>query len=1406
MSDPENDTDVPRREERERGVPQEQSKPNEIGAARAALPNPEPHEEYTRRKLPWILLLAFIMGLGTVGVGFVAATEKGLKWAFSMVARNIPGELHVDHLTGRLIGPLSLRGLRYTTAQKNITLSIEKVEADIRPLALLYERVHISRLDITGISYTQSPSSEPLAAPPDIQLPIGITLDQASITHLTVNLPQLKPSPWSQLLVDRITLSAKTLRGRLHIDSMVVESPSFQARARGTLTPIKDYPLSFIINWSASPQNYPVATGQSTLTGNLVKELNVSQNIHAPVRATLSGTVKSMFAAMQWQTTLIAGKTNINSINQRWPAIEIGGRLHLETQARDDGKSNRIIAEGSVQTTYQKYTLNTTARANFSDNQWYIEQATLALPDNPARILLKGALGEGLIPALSQSERPWQVTGRWQGIAWPLNATPNTTIIASKEGGFSLAGNLDAYQFTVEGDVQARAPVKSSTNVTSKTASMGGATLLSSHWTATGIGDHESLVLDEIRADILQGDLVAQGALRWPQPASSTTAKKSPLSWFVDITGSHLNPGQQWPAWPGQLNFHARIHNGEDSTEHPGAINLEISGLKGQLRGVPLDGEALLIIDNDTYAIPSLTLASGRSHLNASGTLNEAWNVQWEMDIHNINEFLPTARLKHSGTFQGKGLLTGPRERPHINAELHGNNLMMGEAYGIGNVRLLMDIDTQNKLPSQLDLMANGITIGDQRVENVMVKGHGLAQNHVIDATLKTHDKTLALRAEGALGKDIATFTTLDGAQTDIPLWTGQLTQANITSRALGSWPLTTPGSLTFTTDHAQVGPWCWTQQAAQVCVEANHTGKTGWQASAHTTNLPMNWLQPFLPPQAIVAGTFNAAATAYRSPDGLITGTAKVTPSAGAVVHQLADDQNLILAYTQGVIEATLDADTLNARAALTLTDKGTLDGALLLPRTTLPAFLHNPASAAQISQLPSAQTPPPAAAPIKAKLTAEIRELSVLPDFFPEIEDTQGKVAIALSVEGTMDQPRFNGYAKLEQGTALVPRLGLRLHDIQAQATGINEGQLSLTAQAKSGNGTLHLRGILRPGTKKSWGADLTVQGENFEAMRTPDIQATASPDLTVKIVGNTVDVNGSLTIPTAHIELRDLTTTVRPSSDVIIIRPNENTSGENGNPDTINNKGWMINSVIGVNLGNNITFKGVGLTGRFTGDLALIDTPQQVTTAYGEIRIEEGGEYRAVNQKLEVKKGGRLVFAGGPINNPGVDARATRQINANVRVGFNVRGTLQSPQLSVYSEPSMTETDALAYLLLGRPMNQATTAEGNQMAQAASSLGAAGGEFLIKKIGNTFGIEDIRVESSAVASSTGTPSTAQQATVVLGKYLSPKLYITYGVGTVDRINTLRLRYQLGRHWTVEAESGLHQGSDILYTIDKK
>ncbi|MDH3387670.1 MAG: translocation/assembly module TamB domain-containing protein, partial [Gammaproteobacteria bacterium] len=59
--------------------------------------------------------------------------------------------------------------------------------------------------------------------------------------------------------------------------------------------------------------------------------------------------------------------------------------------------------------------------------------------------------------------------------------------------------------------------------------------------------------------------------------------------------------------------------------------------------------------------------------------------------------------------------------------------------------------------------------------------------------------------------------------------------------------------------------------------------------------------------------------------------------------------------------------------------------------------------------------------------------------------------------------------------------------------------------------------------------------------------------------------------------------------------------------------------------------------------------------------------------------------------------------------------------------------------------------------------------------------------------------------QASLVVGRYLSPRLYVSYGVGLIESINTLNLRYQITEKWQLEAESGEHQGADFLYTIER-
>jgi translocation and assembly module TamB len=148
------------------------------------------------------------------------------------------------------------------------------------------------------------------------------------------------------------------------------------------------------------------------------------------------------------------------------------------------------------------------------------------------------------------------------------------------------------------------------------------------------------------------------------------------------------------------------------------------------------------------------------------------------------------------------------------------------------------------------------------------------------------------------------------------------------------------------------------------------------------------------------------------------------------------------------------------------------------------------------------------------------------------------------------------------------------------------------------------------------------------------------------------------------------------------------------------------------------------------------------------------------------------------------------------SNVTAGVQVAGTLRHPELTLFSQPSMNQADILSYLLLGKPTSQAGSTEGKMLSQAAGSLGLTGGELLAQRIGQAFGIEEVGIVSG---SGTEGPS------LMLGTYLSPRMYVSYGIGLFSPVNTLRLRYDLSKRWQIQTQTGTATSADVLYTIER-
>ncbi len=126
-------------------------------------------------------------------------------------------------------------------------------------------------------------------------------------------------------------------------------------------------------------------------------------------------------------------------------------------------------------------------------------------------------------------------------------------------------------------------------------------------------------------------------------------------------------------------------------------------------------------------------------------------------------------------------------------------------------------------------------------------------------------------------------------------------------------------------------------------------------------------------------------------------------------------------------------------------------------------------------------------------------------------------------------------------------------------------------------------------------------------------------------------------------------------------------------------------------------------------------------------------------------------------------------------------------------------MSQEEQLSWLVLGRSLETALKA--NQSAElggAAASLGLTGGDLLAQQLAPRLGFDEVSVGSRP-------GETTDLARLTIGKYLSPKLFVSYGFGLFQPGQFFRLQYDLSKRFKLVGESGLQQGGDVLYTIER-
>ncbi len=868
--------------------------------------------------------------------------------------------------------------------------------------------------------------------------------------------------------------------------------------------------------------------------------------------------------------------------------------------------------------------------------------------------------------------------------------------------------------------------------------------------TVDGNGGRNSTTFDRIYVATLGGSIRGHGRLSW-QPQ---------LAWQFTLNGNNIDPAVQWQDWPGTISFATTMKGGLENNEPH--TDVEIERVTGTLRGYPIAAKGTFGWQPDIMKVTDVEIMSDNNSLSADGTFSDQWDIDWEVEAPEINALLPQLR----GTIRGKGRIAGARQNPHISLSALGKSLTY-ESYTAASLEVSADIDLLSTQPSAINLVAEDIHAGKATLDEVELQAIGTADKHTFRATF------YAPHTSG----EIDINASLQNRQ-----WSGTISKANVTSSEYGEWTLNKPFRYSAATDEVNIARACWQNKQPQLCMEGQWQQDTGGTAALSATDIPLAFAARWLPPTLAVTGTIDAQANLDLGIQGDVTGTGELVTKSGQLSHTLASGTDIDTEYNEAVVTLRLTEESIRAEAHVDISKDNTAQALVVLPQTAL-----------NINNLDTLKD-----APLQGQLDAAFDDLELLPYFIPEVENTNGIVKIAIALDGTVAQPRLSTSAHIKDAAAEIPRYGLQLQNIRLNLSGDAINNLDFNGRLQSGEGDLAVDGTLGWDTENRLHLQLSSTGTRFEVVNIPEYHVFVSPLITVEINHRSVDVNGTITIPEARIEPRDLTTTRTPSSDVVI-----------HNEDTTNiPQRWQISSIINISLGEKVSFNGFGLTGNIDGNVAIIDTPGQITTAYGQLQIHDGvyqlqiknkGLLKVVKREMTIETG-RLLFVGGPVDNPGLDIRAIREIKnetGNVVAGVNVRGTLKDPRPHFFSTPPMAEKDILSYIILGRPISEASQSEGEALYGVALSVGLAGSELLAKEIGSIFKIEDVYVESG---------STPEESQFVVGThFLSPKLYISYGVGIIERINTFRLRYTLNDKWSLRSESGIESGADLFYTLEK-
>ena len=834
------------------------------------------------------------------------------------------------------------------------------------------------------------------------------------------------------------------------------------------------------------------------------------------------------------------------------------------------------------------------------------------------------------------------------------------------------------------------------------------------------------------------------GAVSWKEGAN----------WDVQADLEKMNIGFYVPVMPATLS--GKLHSRGFAGSQGWQVEVPVADLNGTLSSNPisLKGSATLN-QNVLLTVPDLQVRYGENHLNARGVLDDHSDFVLDVDAPNLRGLWSDL----SGNVKGHAAISGQFTNPNLDLDLTSSNLHL-QGFQLSKASAKGNIKSDPLAKGQFNIKAEQLHYGESvklRLLDLALSGD--EQNHLL--TLKSQGEPIAanLQINGHFDRTLEQWKgTLSQAKFDTPIGDVKSNQA-----------------ITVSYDHKQtqanIAAHCWQNPDVELCFpQAFNVGKQG--------NIPFQFkrvnldLVNKLIEQDSLKGNLQAQGNVAWFTDKPFQFTAKVDGNHLAFSQKL-DYRTFKLDIPKLTLNADIQNNNLVLKTDINVHNQGRIVGDI---------HLNDLAKNRQLG----------------GTLAIERLNLSIANQLLTSGESVNGEVVSKLSFGGNLEKPLLNGDFNIRNIRTKLKSMPVNITDGDI-AVHFHGNNSTLQGKIETSDSRLNLTGRANWANIEHWTTELNAQANNFNVDIPSMAKLRFSPDIAVKANPKELNLSGTVDIPWARIKIDSLPDTAEPVSEdeVILNGPHKSKEELIKREFAAKTKSGMdIRSDLRINIGKDVSLDAYGLKTNLDGLLSVKQDKGNLGL-FGQINLTKG-RYASFGQDLLIRKG--LISFSGQATQPTLNIEAIRNPEAmedsKITAGVRVIGIADSPEVTIFSEPSKPQDQALSYLLTGRSLESSGEAgSSGSIGAALIGLGISKSGKLVGSIGEVFGIQDLNL---------GTSGVGDKSKVTVSGNITNRLQIKYGVGLFDGLAEVTLRYRLMPQLYFQSVSSTNQVFDLLYKFE--